>query len=45
VYLAGLKNHFDPYYRDEIGDVTTRIASMNGKKNSARSKRTAIFLG
>ncbi len=22
VYLAGLKNHFDPYYRDEIGDVT-----------------------
>jgi DNA-binding beta-propeller fold protein YncE len=22
MYLAGLKNHFDPYYRDEIGDVT-----------------------
>jgi DNA-binding beta-propeller fold protein YncE len=22
VYLAGLKEHFDPYYRDEIGDVT-----------------------
>ena len=22
VYLAGLKNHFDPYYQDEIGDVT-----------------------
>jgi DNA-binding beta-propeller fold protein YncE len=22
VYLAGLKGHFDPYYRDEIGDVT-----------------------
>ena len=22
VYLAGLKDHFDPYYRDEIGDVT-----------------------
>jgi DNA-binding beta-propeller fold protein YncE len=22
VYLAGLKHHFDPYYRDEIGDVT-----------------------
>jgi DNA-binding beta-propeller fold protein YncE len=22
IYLAGLKNHFDPYYRDEIGDVT-----------------------
>ena len=22
VYLAGLKRHFDPYYRDEIGDVT-----------------------
>jgi DNA-binding beta-propeller fold protein YncE len=22
MYLAGLKNHYDPYYRDEIGDVT-----------------------
>jgi len=22
VYLAGLKHHFDSYYRDEIGDVT-----------------------
>jgi Phosphoesterase family len=22
VYLAGLNRHFDPYYRDEIGDVT-----------------------
>ena len=22
IYLAGLKNHFDPYYKDEIGDVT-----------------------
>jgi DNA-binding beta-propeller fold protein YncE len=22
MYLAGLKGHFDPYYRDEIGDVT-----------------------
>lgn len=22
IYLAGLKHHFDPYYRDEIGDVT-----------------------
>jgi DNA-binding beta-propeller fold protein YncE len=22
VYLSGLKNHFDPYYRDEIGEVT-----------------------
>ena len=22
VYLVGLKGHFDPYYRDEIGDVT-----------------------
>jgi hypothetical protein len=22
VYLAGLKEHFDPYYRDEIGDFT-----------------------
>ncbi|HKD08833.1 MAG TPA: alkaline phosphatase family protein [Bryobacteraceae bacterium] len=22
IYLAGLKNHYDPYYRDEIGDVT-----------------------
>lgn len=22
IYLAGLKAHYDPYYRDEIGDVT-----------------------
>jgi DNA-binding beta-propeller fold protein YncE len=22
VYLAGLKDHFDPYYRDQIGDVS-----------------------
>lgn len=27
MYLAGLKNHFDPSYKDEIGDVTdqTRV--------------------
>lgn len=43
VYLAGLKGHFDPYYRDEIGDVSDQQRVEEWKREFSRFEAEGIL--